>query len=228
MACRCRQDLNFSKVMKPKLKLCGFNDIEIIKFCSKLDIDFMGFVFYEKSCRNIDFNLAQKACKILPEKIQKVAVIVDKTNDEIAEIIDNLNPQLIQLHGSEDIERCKEIKKNFSLPIIKAFKIKDNIDLDEVKNFEDIVDYFLFDSKSTQEIGGSGKKFDWNILKNLKTRKDWFLSGGININNIDSAIKQSGAKMIDLSSGIEEVKGQKSKKLISNLLTKFKNYGKVS
>ena len=116
-----------------------------------------------------------------------------------------------------------EIKNHFKIPIIKAFSIKDIQDLGDVDKYESIADLFLFDTK-TKNSGGSGKTFDWKILQNFTTKKDWFLSGGLNTNNIEEALKITNTKMVDLSSGIEEVRGIKSPELIKQFMTKISQF----
>lgn len=204
-----------------QVKLCGFKRQEDIEFAAKFPIDFMGFIFYEKSPRNVDLNNIAAITKNIPQNIKKVAVIVDASNDEIAKIIKELKPNFLQLHGSESLKRTIEIKTLFQISIIKAFRISDENDLNKTKEFEDISDYFLFDAKVGDLKGGTGKSFDWNILKNFKTSKKWFLSGGINADNLLPAIKTSNAKMVDLSSAIEKEKGIKSKELIEEFMAKI-------
>lgn len=204
--------------MSLNIKLCGFKRKEDIDFACQFDIDFMGFVFYEKSPRNVDLGQIQEITKNIPNKIKKVAVTVNVTDLELEEIIQKLKPQLIQLHGEESAKRVQEIKEKFQLPIIKAFRISQKSDLDQIRDFENIADYFLFDAKIAGLKGGSGEVFDWNILKDFKINKKWFLSGGIDEKNLEDALNLTKAPIIDLSSAIEEEKGQKSSKLIENFM----------
>jgi phosphoribosylanthranilate isomerase len=208
--------------MKPlkslQVKLCGFTDLETIKFASKFDIDFMGFIFYEKSPRNFDLKEADNVNRIIPANIKKVAVFVDADDEKIEEVVKKLKPDVLQLHGQESPERLQQIKKKFFLPIIKAFRVSSKEDLVQVNQFENVADYFLFDAKVANEAGGTGQVFDWEILKNLQTKRGWFLSGGVNSNNIRQIIKETNAAMIDLSSSLEEQKGLKSKKLIADFV----------
>lgn len=206
-----------------QIKLCGFSEVDSIDFASQFSIDFIGFVFYPKSPRNVNISDLAQITKNIPKNIKKVAVLVDASDAQIAKIIQELKPNFLQLHGDETLERLQEIKKLFNIPIIKAFRIASKKDLEEVGSFENIADYFLFDAKTNDEKGGSGKNFDWNILKDLKTQKPWFLSGGINGDNLPEAIKISGAKMIDLSSALEEVKGIKSKRMIKQFIQKLED-----
>ncbi|MDA0902607.1 MAG: phosphoribosylanthranilate isomerase [Proteobacteria bacterium] len=201
-----------------KIKLCGFSDKNTVDLAAKLGTDFLGFIFHQNSPRNISHSKAKEITADIPINVKKVAVVVNAENETIAEIVDNLKPDFLQLHGDESPERVNEIKEAFNLPIIKAIAISKEEDLLKVKEYEDLVEYFLFDTKVDNLRGGSGKTFDWSLLKKLKTSKNWFLSGGLNINNIDLALKITGANMVDISSGIEEIKGLKSPTLIENIL----------
>ncbi len=208
-----------------KTKLCGFTNTKSLICAIENRVDFIGFVFYPPSPRNISPKKAQEICQesqlATLKKISKVAVIVEPDNNQISEIIQHLQPDFLQIH-SDNKFRILEIKSLFQLPIIKAFSINGVIDLNNIKEYEEIADLFLFDTKTSQ-IGGSGKNFDWHILQNLTTTKQWFLSGGLNIDNIQEAIKISKTKMIDLSSGIEEFKGEKSSVLIEAFMNKIKS-----
>jgi len=205
-----------------QIKLCGFSEEDTINFASNFNINFIGFVFYNKSPRNVDINKIPQITKNIPQNIKKVAVIIDADNITISQIIAKLKPDFLQLHGDESLKRTKEIKELFKIPIIKAFRISSKKDMQQIKAFEEIADYFLFDAKINGQKGGTGKSFNWNILKELNTTKEWFLSGGINVDNFKEALKITNAKMIDLSSALEEVKGVKSKKLIEEFMTQIK------
>jgi len=202
-----------------RTKLCGFTDQKTIDLAIASGAEFIGFVFYPQSSRNISPYKAGEISKNIPAHIKKVAVIVDAEDALIAQIFQHLKPDFLQIH-SDHQSRILEIKKHFQIPIIKAFSISKIKDLEVIHDYLQIADYFLFDAKSIG-IGGGGKPFDWKIMNNLKIDKGWFLSGGLNIENIEQAIKISGAQMIDLSSGIEEKKGIKSPKLITEFMSKI-------
>jgi phosphoribosylanthranilate isomerase len=201
------------------VKLCGFTNQESIKQAVLNGAHFIGFVFCNKSPRNISPQKAGKISSQMPGDVKKVAVIVDESDENIKQIVKYLKPDLLQLHGKETPQRVAQIKDKFQLPVIKAFKITNKESLNSIKNYQEISDYFLFDAKSA----GGGEIFDWNILKNINIKKDYFLSGGLNINNINEALGITKAKMIDLSSGIEEKKGIKSLQLIKEFLYKINN-----
>lgn len=198
-----------------KVKLCGFTDKQSLAVAVAQKCDFIGFVFCKSSIRYISPKEAGKISKIIPQNIAKVAVVVDENFDVLKEISDEISPDFFQFHGSETTDFLKEFRNKFpKIGIIKAFKIENELDLNQTKNFEDSADYFLFDGK----VAGSGNSFDWTILKNYHGAKNWFLSGGINSKNVLEAVKITGANMIDVSSGIEEIRGLKSPKLITELM----------
>jgi phosphoribosylanthranilate isomerase len=204
-----------------KIKLCGFKEEKSLQVAISQNCDFIGFIFYENSPRFIKLDEAVKISKIIPRNIAKVAVVVDAKLEFLSEISQKFSPEFFQFHGAESPEFLLEVRKKFpQIKIIKAFKIAEKSDLEKVKNFDEVADLFLFDGKNA----GGGKKFDWEILKDFSTTKEWFLSGGLNIDNIEDALKNTKAKIIDISSGIEEIRGQKSPKLITEFIKKVRNY----
>ena len=204
-----------------QVKLCGFSEEKSLQVAIEENCNFLGFVFVEKSPRFVTLRQAAQLAKKVPSHIAKVAVVVDADFDYIKEIVANLAPDFFQFHGHESVEFLREFKNFFpQIKIIKAFAITNSNDLIKVKEFEEIADFILFDSK----IAGSGTKFDWKILQNFSCKKNWFLSGGLNVHNIDEALITTGAQLIDLSSGIEEIRGQKSPKLIREFMAKIRNH----
>ena len=202
-----------------KVKLCGFTEQSAVDAASNEGCDFIGLVFCQTSPRYISPDLAAQI--IVPKNIAKVAVVVDPSIDLLEEIYKKCKVDYFQFHSNESVKFIEEVKKIFpKIKIIKAFKISGEQDLVEINRYEECANLFLFDSAKA----GSGVKFDWNILKNLKTKKDWFLSGGINIDNIDQVMKIEGVKMIDISSGIEKSLAQKSPELIKKIMIKVRSY----
>lgn len=203
-----------------KIKLCGFTEEKSLQTAIACDIDFIGFVFHEGSIRNISVENAKTLAKNIPSHVATVAVTVNASIDKLKSIAKAINPDFFQLHGDENIEKIKEIHQNFpKIGIIKAFYLKNAQDLQNCQKFTEFVDFFLFDGK----IAGSGQVFNWEILQNFHSSKPYFLSGGLNCQNIDQAITKTKAEMIDVSSGIEEIKGIKSSKLIKEFAQKAKN-----
>lgn len=202
-----------------KIKLCGFTEVETIKTAIDHGCNFVGVVFVKNSIRYVDPNSAKNLLKIIPNSIYRVAVVANETLDNLQIINQNFQPHFFQLHGDEDIKYIENLKKIFpEISLIKAISISTKNDLTKIKNFDNNVDYFLLDNKNP----GSGKSFEWNILQDFKSTKPYFLSGGINIKNIDEALAIANPDFVDISSGIEEIRGIKSTKLIIEILQKIK------
>ena len=206
------------------IKICGIKNENTLICCEKNNINFFGMIFYPESPRNISFENAvalQKKSENL--NINGVGVFVNKNITELEGTIKDLNLRYIQLHGSEDEKYIKTLKKN-NVNIIKSISINQKSDLNQIYKYPS-ADYFLFDYKPLKgELpGGNSKSFDWNILKNLNTNKPWFLSGGININNIKKILYDINPFGIDLSSGVEKELGIKDNRIINNFIEKIKN-----
>ena len=206
------------------IKICGIQNKETLMCCENNNVNFFGMVFYPKSPRNITFENASILQEISYElNINGVGVFVDENIDELKKMIKDLKLKFVQLHGSEDEDYIKILKKD-DLKIIKSISINNNNDLNKIYRYHS-VDYFLFDYKplKSELPGGNSKSFDWNILKNLETKKPWFLSGGVNTNNIKKIINDINPFGIDLSSGVEKGLGIKDNHIINNFIRKLKN-----
>ncbi len=206
------------------IKICGIQNEDTLLCCEKNRVNFFGMIFYQKSPRNISFENASVLQHISKDlNINGVGVFVDRDIVELAEIIKNLKLKFVQLHGSEDEQYIKNLKK-MNIKIIKSISISNLSDLNKIDKYKS-VDYFLFDYKPLKgELpGGNSKNFDWNILKNLKTDKQWLLSGGINTNNIRQILEDINPLGIDLSSGVEKELGIKDNHIINNFIGKINN-----
>ena len=206
------------------IKICGIKNKDTLFCCEENKVNFFGMIFYPKSPRNISFRDASILQKLSEDlNIKGVGVFVNKDIDELEEIIKNLKLKFVQLHGSEDEQYIKTLKK-MDVKIIKSISVSNKSDLNKIYKYKS-VDYFLFDYKPlTDELpGGNAKSFDWDILKNLETDKPWFLSGGINIFNIGQIIDNINPFGVDLSSGVEKELGIKDNHIINNFIGKFKN-----
>ena len=134
---------------------------------------------------------------------------------------------MLQLHGSESIDRMKEIKSKFNFSLIKAIGIKEKKDLDLVESYSEVADHLLIDAKPSPNSslpGGNGIKFDWTILEKKSWDFPWFLAGGLNANNITEALHMTKAKKVDLSSGVEDSNGRKSINKITSFVKKIKKF----
>ena len=206
------------------IKICGIQNENTLICCEDNCIDFFGMIFYPKSPRNISIkdasNLQKKSENL---NINGVGVFVNKNINETIDIIKRVKLKYVQLHGKEDEEYIKSIKK-FGVKVIKSISLSDKNDLESINNYNS-ADYYLFDYKPMKgELpGGNAKSFNWDILKNFKTNKPWFLSGGINIKNIQEILNDINPFGVDLSSGVEKELGIKDNNIINNFIDKLKN-----
>ena len=204
-------------------KICGLKEKDSILCCEANQVEFFGLIFYKKSPRNISYKDAKELINFSEAlRIMPVGVFVNQGISELKDIITYLNLHYIQLHGDENQEYIDEIKKKSGIKIIKKFSIKNQKDLVNVNQINNI-DFLLFDYKPNlgELPGGNSKSFDWNLLKNTQIKLPWFISGGINESNIKNIKKTLNPNGIDLSSGVEESLGKKSNKKINNLLRLF-------
>ena len=209
-----------------EIKLCGLKEPSHIEAAFNLGIKYLGFVFFEKSPRFLRNDSAKSLISLTPPGIIKVGLVVNPS-DECLNSISGLNLDMIQLHGSESINRVKEIKSKFNFSLIKAICIKEKKDLDLVESYSEVADHLLIDAKPSSNAslpGGNGIKFDWTILEKKSWSFPWFLAGGLNANNITEALRMTKAKKVDLSSGVEDSNGRKSINKIKSFVKKIKKY----
>lgn len=211
--------------MPMKIKICGMKFPENIREIASLQPDYLGFIFYDASPRN-----CVNALPDIPKQIKKVGVFVNADWEAITKKAENYQLDAIQLHGSESVEFCANIQK-LGIEVFKVFSVDDTFDFQQILQYENVCDYFLFDTKGKHH-GGNGFTFDWDILKNYPSEKPYFLSGGIGINELE-ALKdflktEVGQKCyaIDVNSKFEIDAGlkdvEKCKVLIDDLrLTNF-------
>ena len=206
-----------------EIKVCGINDNISMNTALKFKADYVGLVFYPNSPRNVTINLSRELLQSRNKITKIVALTVDANDDFLFEIKRKVKPDYIQLHGDENPNRCMDIKKNLNIPIIKGVNVNNKLNLmRSASEFEGVCDILLLDAPSEALPGGNGKKFDWNILKDFRSKKKWMLAGGLNIENIEKAIDITRAPAIDISSGLEVIKGVKDSKLIEDFLIKCK------
>lgn len=191
-----------------KIKLCGIRRKEDIEIINKTDISYIGFIFYKNSFRYIDINKAKSLKKLLNPKIKVCGVFVNEDMEKILNIVKNNIIDIIQLHGNEDNNYIEKLKEKSKKKIIKAFEINNERDIEKALNSK--ADFIMFDAGK-----GSGKTFDWNLIKGVQ--RNYFLAGGINLENINKAFNIIKPYAIDLSSSIES-NGFKDENKIKNIL----------
>jgi len=198
-----------------KIKICGLHPARDVQLCIDLKVDFLGFVFYDKSPRNLDLEDVKQLKNYKKQKSAFVSVTVNPSNEFIKNIIKE-NFDYIQLHGSETTERVNEIKL-MGLKVIKAIKIKDETDIENYKKYNN-ADVILFDTPGMEQ----SIKFPENLIAKLPKGERFAVAGSISEHNIDNMIKL-GVNFFDLSSSLESKFGQKDHLRIKNFMKKINN-----
>jgi phosphoribosylanthranilate isomerase len=147
--------------------------------------------------------------------VRKVGLLVDDNDARIAEILAGCDLDLLQLHGHETPERVAEIRARFGKPVIKVIPVSEAADLDRAAAYEDVADYLMFDAKPPKSManalpGGNALSFDWTLLAGRRFERPWLLAGGLTADNVIDAVRISGARMVDVSSGVEDRPGEKN------------------
>ena len=204
------------------VKICGLTSEEQALQIAKLGAHAIGIISVEESPRYVSAEIKKKIFKTLERfypKIHRVSVVQNCPIDLIIKnFLGNPSETIIQLHGDEDIDYCKKIRERIpNIGLWKAFRIKTEKDLNQIKPFEEYVDAILLDSWNEETYGGSGKKIKSIYLKNLKFRKSWWLAGGISIEWIDEILNDIKPNGIDISSSVEISPGLKDIKKTEDL-----------
>jgi len=186
-----------------KIKVCGMRDPENISGVVAALPDYLGYIFYPKSKRFVGFEPSPEVLADIPVSVKKVGVFVDETPDKVLEISKNWNLDVAQLHGSETSEYCRQIR-NSGITVFKAFSVDEQFDFEILETYSGVSDYFLFDTKG-QLPGGTGQKFNWQLLENYKLNVPFFLSGGIGPDDLNTISDISHPQLfgIDINSGFE-------------------------
>ena len=204
-------------------KICGLSTAEAVQSAAAAGARYVGFIFYEPSPRHV---LPAQAAGLASaaSAVEKVAVMVDPADDLIADVTAQVAVDLLQLHGSEDPRRVATIRQTFGVPVMKAVRVSAEEDQIKAREWEHAADMLLFDAKPPATMndalpGGNALRFDWNLLRDQTWACPWMLSGGLTADNVAEAASVSGARIVDVSSGVESSPGQKDPALISRFLT---------
>lgn len=217
-----------------KLKVCGLRNAQNLQKLIELPLNYVGFIFYEKSPRIVVNHLHADDLPSFPENIQKVGIFVNESIDKVFSQVNRYELDLIQLHGDESADYCASIKSPIlrgsrgisnHVKTIKAFGIDDNFDFDILQEYEPHCDYYLFDTKG-KDYGGNGTAFNWEVLKKYKGNKTFFLSGGIGLENVDALLtflKENSLPVhaLDINSALEDSPGIKNIEKVKEICEKL-------
>ncbi|GKX33258.1 MAG: N-(5'-phosphoribosyl)anthranilate isomerase [Rhizobiaceae bacterium MnEN-MB40S] len=209
--------------MTTTVKICGMKTEETIEAALASGASLIGFIFFEKSPRNVTPEEAGRLRRGIGDRASVVAVTVNADDAVLDRIVDEVNPDYLQLHGGETPDRVRQVRARYGLPVIKVFSIRDAADIEAIRAWRGVADRFLLDAKApagSELPGGNGVSFDWSLLRALDGDVDYMLSGGLNAGNVSAALEITGAMAIDVSSGVESAPGVKDSALISRFFEK--------
>ncbi|UTW55216.1 phosphoribosylanthranilate isomerase [Kordiimonas sp. SCSIO 12610] len=211
--------------MSIHVKICGITDAETANIAAKAGARWLGFVFFEASPRDVSLQNAMKMRPRLPSSVERVGVFVDAPFSRIEAAVDALDLDYVQLHGLEYPSDAKRIRDQLGVSVIKAYGIREENDLDQAAQFDDVTDLSLYDAKPPRGAklpGGNAISFPWRIMQTRSISKPWLLAGGLTSVNLQEAIEASGAAAVDISSGVESAPGVKSHEKIQEFLNAAK------
>ena len=207
--------------MTVRVKICGVKDEAALYAAVEGRADLVGFVFYPPSPRHLAPAQAAPLVEYIRGIAASVALVVDADDTLLDEIASVVNPDMFQLHGSETPERVVEVRSRYGKPVMKAIKVATAADAATALAYRDAADLILFDARPAPGAvlpGGNGIPFDWRALEAVKDQVPFALSGGLTPENVGEAIRLTGARIVDASSGVETRPGEKSPELIRRFL----------
>ncbi|KEP69905.1 phosphoribosylanthranilate isomerase [Thioclava sp. BHET1] len=205
----------------PRVKICGLRDAETLSAAVAAGARYVGFVFFAKSPRSVSIAQARDLALEVPPGVAKVALVVNPADEDLSAICDAVPLDMLQLHGSETPERVAEIRARFGLPVMKAVGVAGPEDLPAIARYEEVADQILLDAKAPKGAplpGGNGLAFDWRLIAGRNWTKPWMLAGGLTPENVAEAIRLTGARQVDVSSGVESAPGVKDAGRIARFL----------
>lgn len=199
------------------VKICGLSRPEHVSACVDAGVKYVGLVFFEKSPRNVALEVARALALDVPAGIAKVALVVDADNAALDALTGSVPLDILQLHGHETPERVAEVKARYGLPVMKAVGVADASDLPALDEYARVADQILVDAKPPKGAdlpGGNGLSFDWRLIAGRRWPVPWMLAGGLTAQNVAEAVRLTGARQVDVSSGVESAPGVKDADLI--------------
>jgi phosphoribosylanthranilate isomerase len=213
------------------VKICGITSPDAIDAAAGAGAAYGGLVFHLNSPRNLGFEQARVLADQMRGRLKIVALIADMDDAGIETLVKTVRPDFLQLHGGESARRTVYIRGEFGVPVIKALPVAEPSDLAVVAEYENAADMLMFDARPPRDAlrgGGHGAAFDWKILQGRSFTKPWFLAGGLTPENVARAISLSGAKQVDVSSGVESAPGVKDAARIRDFIAAVKHPASLS
>ena len=203
------------------VKICGLSTRETLDVALDAGADMVGFVFFPPSPRHLGLETARDLGKLARRRALKVALTVDADDATLEGVVQALGPDILQLHGRETTARIRDIRRKFSIPVMKAIAVETSADLAALPEYAGVADRILFDARAPKEAtrpGGLGAVFDWHILEKLDLEIPYMVSGGLHAGNIAEAVRVTRAGGVDVSSGVERSPGHKDPEMIREFI----------
>lgn len=195
-----------------RVKICGLKTLADVEAVAKAGAAYAGFNFFPKSPRSVTLEVARALAIAAPEGLCKVALVVDEDDAALDAIVNAVPLDMLQLHGHESPARVAEVKARYGLPVMKAIGVADEADLAQLLDYLLVADQILIDAKPPKDAvlpGGNGLTFDWRLLVGRKWLRPWMLAGGLTPDNVAKAVQLTGARQVDVASGVESAPGVK-------------------
>lgn len=207
--------------MTVDVKICGLSTPETVAAAAEAGARFLGFMFFEPSPRHLTFEAARALGQELPTGPERVGVFVNADDANIEQAIEALSLDWLQLHGKESPKEISRLKERFGLKVMKAVGVSERADIEAAQAYYGAADAMLFDAKPPKGSvlpGGNALSFPWELMQGAGLPETWLLAGGLTAGNLAEAVKMSQARILDVSSGVEESPGVKSITAISAFL----------
>ena len=204
-----------------RVKICGLKDQDHLRVAAAAGAGYVGFVFFPKSPRYLTLDQARELAVEVPAGLAKVALVVDADDAVLDELVEAVPLDMLQLHGQETPDRVAEVRARYGLPVMKAVGVADEGDLPALAEHARAADQLLVDAKPPRGAelpGGNGLAFDWRLIAGRRWPVPWMLAGGLKPANVAEAIRLTGARQVDVSSGVETTPGVKNTTLIEEFI----------
>jgi phosphoribosylanthranilate isomerase len=210
-----------------RVKICGLRTSAALAAALEAGADLIGLVFFPPSPRHVDLATAAALSRQALGRAERVALVVDADDQAIDDIVSHVDPDLIQLHGTETPDRVRAVRARAGRPVVKAVSVAVPGDAERALAYADVADLILYDARPPKPgpaslPGGNGIAFDWRLIEAVRHRHPFMLSGGLDAGNVAAAIAATGADIVDVSSGVETSPGVKSERLIAQFVAAAK------
>jgi phosphoribosylanthranilate isomerase len=200
-----------------RVKICGLRRPESVRHAAAAGASYVGVVLYPPSPRNVSLDVAGALLASVPPGVIGVALLVDP-HDAVVDEMAALRPGMLQLHGNESPERVAEIRERTGVPVMKAIALGGREDVERIGSYEPVADQILVDARAPADAnrpGGNALRFDWGLIAGRQWTRPWMLAGGLTPENVAEAVRLTGARQVDVSSGVESAPGEKDPALLA-------------